>query len=95
VIDHVLSIHARTEVEIDRRIYLYSRVCEINTSGFINLVIIHLFLCKLLSGKNMTRTLLNEDIEYDSGKLLICSIFIILHTMMYNREYVKLEDARL
>lgn len=70
MIGHVLSIHAYIEVEVDRRTYLDSILCEINTSGCINLVLIHLFHGKLLSGKKIASTLLNEDIEYNTGKLL-------------------------
>lgn len=58
MIDHMLSIHAYIEVKVDRRTYLDSIVREINTSGFIKLVLIRLFHYKMLSGKKVARTLI-------------------------------------
>lgn len=59
----MLSIHACVENEVQRHSYLVSRVCEINISDFTDLVLIELFLGKLLSGKKLTRTLLNKHRE--------------------------------
>jgi hypothetical protein len=78
----MLSIYAYIEIEVHRRTYLESTVCEINACGFTYLVLISLFLRKLLPGKKMTRTALNEYVEYNTRKLMDCGIFTVISTMI-------------